>query len=595
MLPGAIAGLMLLACTAWAAGETPHGAGTQPAFPRPLESYGDAGMTGIGPVLAHRIVEEPFNLVATLIFVCAVVHTFFTSRILAISKRLRTRHEERQARGEAEKGSVHVGAGLLRFFGEIEAVFGLWCLVLAAAVAVFHDWGTFVRYVGHDTSYTEATFVVVIMALASSRPILRLAELTMWKVASRFGGMLRAWWFTILTIGPLLGSVITEPAAMTICAHLLAEKFYELEPSRKLRYATLGLLFVNISVGGTLTNFAAPPVLMVARSWGWSLGFMAAHFGWKALLSIVLANTAYYLVFRKEMARLQDRYVIVRLKRQIQREFVKRKELEEEIELTEAALNDALGYLISVDAKCEELKSQIKARAEDARRPAAIDVNQIEEAVEKRFEDIRLGTLKKTLPGLLPEGQRPPYRDPNWNRREDWVPGWVMLVHAVFMAWTVIHAHHPALFVGGFLFFLGFAQATPHLQNRIDLKPPLLVGFFLAGLVIHGGLQAWWIEPILGRLGQTSMLLGASMLTAFQDNAAITYLSTLVPDLSEGVKYAVVAGAVTGGGLTIIANAPNPAGRSILKGYFDHGVSPPALLAASLLPTAIVGLCFWLL
>jgi len=84
----------------------------------------------------------------------------------------------------------------------------------------------------------------------------------------------------------------------------------------------------------------------------------------------------------------------------------------------------------------------------------------------------------------------------------------------------------------------------------------------------------------------------ATVLTAFNDNAAITYLATLVPDFSDGLKYAVVAGAVAGGGLTIIANAPNPAGISLLKKYFSNGVSPMGLLGAAIIPTFIAFVLF---
>jgi Na+/H+ antiporter NhaD/arsenite permease-like protein len=87
-------------------------------------------------------------------------------------------------------------------------------------------------------------------------------------------------------------------------------------------------------------------------------------------------------------------------------------------------------------------------------------------------------------------------------------------------------------------------------------------------------------------------MLGATILTAFNDNAAITFLSTLVPGFTDSLKYAVVAGAVAGGGLTVIANAPNPAGQSILKKYFENGVSPAGLLKAAIVPTAIVWLVF---
>jgi Na+/H+ antiporter NhaD/arsenite permease-like protein len=122
-----------------------------------------------------------------------------------------------------------------------------------------------------------------------------------------------------------------------------------------------------------------------------------------------------------------------------------------------------------------------------------------------------------------------------------------------------------------------------------------LVGFFLAGLVVHGGLQGWWIEPVLSRLGEKPLFFGAAVLTAFNDNAAITYLATLVPGFSEEMKYAVVAGAVVGGGLTVIANAPNPAGQSILGRFFPDGISPVKLFLGALLPTVIVGAAFLLL
>ena len=174
------------------------------------------------------------------------------------------------------------------------------------------------------------------------------------------------------------------------------------------------------------------------------------------------------------------------------------------------------------------------------------------------------------------------------------MPAWVTLVHVLFMGWTILTAHHAPLFILGMLFFLGFAQVTEDYQNKIDLKPAMLVGFFLAGLVIHGGLQGWWIAPILGNLGEIPLMAAATLLTAFNDNAAITYLSTLVPSFSDALKYAVVAGAVTGGGLTIIANAPNPAGISLLKKHFGGAVSPLGLVAASITPTIIMFVLFLL-
>ena len=299
-----------------------------------------------------------------------------------------------------------------------------------------------------------------------------------------------------MTLGPILGSFITEPAAMTICALLLARRLYDLKPSKRLSYATLGLLFVNISVGGTLTHFAAPPVLMVAAKWNWDTPFMLLNFGWKAVLGIIVSNAAYYFFFRREFS---------------------------------------------------ELKKKAQANA-------------AEEAADEA--------------------------------RHVRVPGWVICAHIGFLAWTVFTAHYPALFIGAFLFFLAFTAATEPHQGAMNLRAPMLVGFFLGGLVIHGGLQGWWIAPVLAHLGELPLMFGATLLTAFNDNAAITYLATLVPDLTAELKHAVVAGAVVGGGLTVIANAPNPAGQSLLSRYFTDGVAPLGLLAGAIGPTIIMGIAF---
>src|SRR6201991_4598913 len=145
------------------------------------------------------------------------------------------------------------------------------------------------------------------MALASTRPVVAFAEGALSRVAAFGGGAAGAGGGGILTIGPLLGSFITEPAAMTICALLLARQFFDCQPSARLKYATLGLLFVNVSIGGTLTHFAAPPVLMVARPWGWDTPFMLGHFGWRSTLAIVASTMAYFFFYRREFRDLAAR------------------------------------------------------------------------------------------------------------------------------------------------------------------------------------------------------------------------------------------------------------------------------------------------
>jgi Na+/H+ antiporter NhaD/arsenite permease-like protein len=176
------------------------------------------------------------------------------------------------------------------------------------------------------------------------------------------------------------------------------------------------------------------------------------------------------------------------------------------------------------------------------------------------------------------------------------VPVWLVVAHCAFIAWIVFVSHHASVVVLSFLFYIAFVQATERHQDMVRLRSPLLVGFFLGALVIHGGLQAWWIQPVLSSLSEWPLFFGATVLTAFNDNAAITYLASLVPGFTEPMKYAVVAGAVTGGGLTVIANAPNPAGQSILQLHFGpNGVNPGKLFLAALVPTIIMGAAFMLL
>ncbi len=579
-------------------GETSHG-GAGVEIPPPLASYGDAGVDGIAATLAGRIRAEPFNLVATAIFACAILHTFLSSRFLALAARARAAHETRLASGDAPRGSTSGSAELLHFLGEVEVVFGLWAAVLGAAMVWRFDWATFVHYLDEGVYFGEAMFVVVIMTLASTRPILRLAETVMGRVAGVLGGALTVWWFTVLTLGPLLSSVITEPAAMTIAAMLLARRFYPLEPSEAFKYGTLGLLFVNVSVGGTLTHFAAPPVLMVADAWGWDTPFMLAHFGVAAVVGILICNGLYYLGFRREFALLQERFVAESLKEEIRQRHVPRAFVEGRIDAFLRELRDELridGRVREIsDAQVEYVRENVEPALLAEVKTRGIDPDLALLVLRERFEEVRLARIREAVPFVLPPEQRPTFVDPDWDTRDDPVPVWVIAVHVVFLGWTVVNAHHPALFVAGLLFFLGFAAVSAQHQNRIDLRAPLLVGFFLAGLVIHGGLQGWWIQPVLGSLGELPLMMTATLLTAFNDNAAITYLTTLIPDLPDALKHAAVAGAVAGGGLTVIANAPNPAGQALLKGFFEHGVSPIKLLAAAALPTAVVFSCFALL
>lgn len=413
------------------------------------------------------------QMVGAGLFAVALVHTFSTKFF------------ERMAHRRPDH------AGVWHLLGEVEVVFGFWAMVLVVAMMATQGREAATAYLD-SRNFTEPMFVFAIMVIAGSRAVLQMARDSVHTIA-RFvplgGGM--AFFFVALAFVPLLGSLITEPAAMTLAAMMLRDRIFSVGGvSQKLKYATLGVLFVNISIGGTLTPFAAPPVLMVAAKWNWDVWHMLAHFGWKAAIAVTVNALATALVFRRELAELP------------------------------------------------------RAHGDHAAR----------------------------------------------------LPAWVCALHLLFLAGVVAFAHHPPVFMGLFLFFMGFAAAYPKFQDRLILREGLLVAFFLAGLVVLGGQQQWWLEPLLRGMDATTVYFGATVLTAVTDNAALTYLGSLVEGLSDELKYALVAGAVTGGGLTVIANAPNPAGFAILRGHFeDEAIHPLGLLVAALPPTLAAVLAFQLL
>jgi hypothetical protein len=280
-----------------------------PPFPTPLSEYHDDAIPNTIDRLIHRVKVDPFNLVATIIFFCAITHTFLTSVFTKTARRFEHEFVALEAEElDPEHGKVvarrrdklQFRAQLFGFLGEVEAVFGIWLVPLFLAIVTMKGWTALIDY-SSKINAAEPIFVVAIMAMASSKPILRIAERGLAGVAGLGGYGPAAWWVTILCLGPLLGSFITEPGAMTICAVLLRDRIYNLSPSKELRYATLGLLFVGVSVGGTLSQFAAPPVVMVASVWQWNFSHMFTNFGWKAAFGIFLATTIYFFRFRKEL------------------------------------------------------------------------------------------------------------------------------------------------------------------------------------------------------------------------------------------------------------------------------------------------------
>lgn len=416
--------------------------------------------------------SHAIDIAAAMIFALAVAHTFSTKLFESLAHAY-PRH-----------------AGVWHLLGEVEVVFGFWALVLVVVVFALAGEQAALDYV-ETRDFTEPMFVFAIMVVAGTRPVLEVARWVTHALARMLPFVPSVGvYFLVLALVPLLGSFITEPAAMTLAALMLRDTTFSSGTSNRLRYATLGVLFVNISIGGTLTPFAAPPVLMVAATWNWDFAFMLTTFGWKAAVAVLINAGVVTYVFRRELA------------------------------------------------------------------AASLDVDQ----------------------------------------RGMGVPLTVVFTHLAFLAAVVMFAHYPKIFMGLFLFFLGYTTAYKQHQHPLILREALLVAFFLAGLVVLGGLQRSWLQPLLMGMDANTVFFGAAGLTAFTDNAALTYLGSLVEGLSDEFKVALVAGAVTGGGLTIIANAPNPAGVAILKEKFpDAVVSPLGLFLGALLPTLVAALAFRLL
>jgi len=408
---------------------------------------------------------EDLHLIAAVIFGLALIHTFAAKSFERIADR-NPRH-----------------AGLFHLLGEIEVVFGFWAFIFIAIMALVAGGDEAIEYL-ESRQYTEPLFVFVIMVVAASRPVLEAIRrlITVTAGLAPVNALVAQVWLCFALV-PLIGSLITEPAAMTLAALMLAPLVFRPGIPEWLKYAALGVLFVNISIGGTLTSFAAPPVLMVAATWQWDTAFMATNFGWKAAAAVVINATGIAWLLRKHLA-----------------------------------------------APAQPADSEPQVR----------------------------------------------------------VPLVVMLIHLAFLGSVVVFAHHPVVFLGVFLFFLGYTQAYSQFQNPLILKEGLLVGFFLAGLVVLGGMQQWWLQPIVSSLEPTALFFGSLGLTAVTDNAALTYLGSLIEGISDQAKYMLVAGAVAGGGLTVIANAPNPAGVALLRdGFNDGSIGIGGLLAGALLPTLV--------
>ena len=406
--------------------------------------------------------------IALVIFVVAILHTFSVKFFKSLAQKFPRHHN------------------LFDMLGEVEIVFGFWAIILVLTIFFLLGKTETVNYLNNQ-SYVEPLFVFVIMVIAASKPILDFS-LTCVKKISALLPVNKSLSLFLITMSfvPLLGSFITEPAAMTLAALILRDHFYSKKISNKFKYGIIGTLFVNVSIGGAMTPFAAPPILMVAAKWNWDLNFMINTFAWRTVLAVFINSIILTFLFRNELTKLGE--------------------------------------------------SKIK-------------------------------TIK--------------------------IPSFVLILHLILLLGVIFFVHDLIIFLGIFLIFLAVVNAFNQYQDKLIINQAFLVSLFLAGLVVLGGQQKWWLQPVLAKLTPDQIYYVATALTAVTDNAALTYLASLVDGLSDQFKYAIAAGAITGGGLTVIANAPNPAGYSILNKKFSGGiVSPLYLFLSALGPTIVAIICY---
>jgi hypothetical protein len=406
--------------------------------------------------------------IALVIFVVAILHTFSVKFFKSLAQKFPRHHN------------------IFDMLGEVEIVFGFWAIILVLTIFFLLGKTETVNYLNNQ-SYVEPLFVFVIMVIAASKPILDFS-LTCVKKISALLPVNKSLSLFLITMSfvPLLGSFITEPAAMTLAALILRDHFYSKKISNKFKYGIIGTLFVNVSIGGAMTPFAAPPILMVAAKWNWDLNFMINTFAWRTALAVFINSIILTFLFRNELTKLGE--------------------------------------------------SKIK-------------------------------TIK--------------------------IPSFVLILHLILLLGVIFFVHDLIIFLGIFLIFLAVVNAFNQYQDKLIINQAFLVSLFLAGLVVLGGQQKWWLQTVLAKLTPDQIYYVATALTAVTDNAALTYLASLVDGLSDQFKYAIAAGAITGGGLTVIANAPNPAGYSILNKKFSGGiVSPLYLFLSALGPTIVAIICY---
>ncbi|WP_213357473.1 putative Na+/H+ antiporter [Chlamydiifrater phoenicopteri] len=422
---------------------------------------------------------------ALWIFSLSLVHMFLTPYFYKVCENYA--HKKMVYPEQREKYGVL--SELFKILSRVELVFILWSAPLFFWFLITEGTRLSIAYFS-SRNYIFPFFVVVIVLFIESRPIVYLGERLLSKIANFGKKSPAAWWWTILLVSPFITPLIKETGTMVLACVLLVAKFFPFSPSKKFSYATAGLLFSNVSIGGMLFPITSRAVFLINSKLRWSAVFVLKYFSWKAFLAILVSTTIYYLIFRKEF---------------------------------------------------------------------------------------------QAFPSTIPS-----------RKTSEAVPWWVVVVHILFLVAVIFVRHIPVILVGVVLTFLGFRALTIMYQSPISFTKVGMVGLFFSGLILFGDLQEWWVLALMEKVSYEGHMIISFIMSMFLDNALVNYLIFKLPSANDCYHYLAISGAMSAGGLTLMANVPNIIGYLLLRPSFKvRSVSLVWLFVAALPPAVISALIFW--
>lgn len=432
--------------------------------------------------------SSPLRVGAAVFFFLSILHTFCTPFFY---KRFQICQHKKMIFPEKWRKYLWLSESY-RLLSSVDVIFIFWSVPLFLWFLYSEGYAEAIDYFNHR-NYLFALFIMIMLILLESRPIVYLSECIFLTIAKIGKQSPKCWWWTLMLGAPFSAILLKETGAMIIAATLLVRYFYKFAPSLRFSYATMGLLFSNISVGGLITDISSRALLLVSPALKGEQEFVIRHFSWKAVIAIFLSTTTYYLMFRKEF---------------------------------------------------DHFPKVVK----------------------------------------------------NASIADERVPIWLICLHVLFVAAIMSVRSVPLLMIGILILYLGLHQFTIFYQNSIRVTKVCCVGLFYAGLLILGGLQEWWMLVIMHRMSDFGYMFTSYILSMFLDNVLVNYLVHNLSVATDCFLYLVIAGCMSAGGVTILANAPNIVGYLIIKPFFPTSpVSLGRLFVFALGPSLIALMTFWAL